>query len=135
MATASVARELPLQLVHYVRQSFAYNTKGVDTGLAISRPLPAGAVILNVGLYVTTGFNAGTTNDITVGTNSTDYNNLIASADFTAEETGGVLVKANASVKPLAADTAVYVKYLASGTAASAGAGTVVVSYIVDNDR
>jgi len=128
-----VARELPFQAVHYMRMDVAYNTTGISTGVAMPAYLPAGALILSTNVYVTTAFNAVTTNVLTVGTVSSAYNNMVAAGEVDETATGGTSVLTGMDLT-FASDTQVFIKYTQTGTAATTGAATVVVAYVVNND-
>ena len=131
----STARKNALQLVHYLRFTVNYNDAGIGTGVG-KQWLPAGALIIGTDVYVGAAFNAATTNVVTVGTNATAYNNIVATADV--DETTVALTKGikptGTALGPLAADTQVFVMYTQTGTAATAGVATVVISYIPNND-
>ena len=131
----STARKNALQLTHYLRIKVNYNDAGIATGVG-KQWLPAGAIITGTDVYVATAFNAATTNVVTVGTNATSYNNIVASADV--DETTIALTKGikptGTALGPLAADTQVFAMYTQTGTAATAGTAYVVISYIPDND-
>jgi hypothetical protein len=131
----STARRNALQLVHYLRFTVNYNDAGIASGVG-KQWLPAGALITGSDVYVGTAFNAATTNVVTVGTNATSYNNIVGSADVdesTVALTKGIKPTGTA-LGPLAADTQVFAMYAQTGTAATAGTATVVISYIPNND-
>lgn len=123
------ARNTGAQLVHYLRKSVTFN----DTTAVTVGKIPAGSLILKAasGIHVTTAFNAGTNNNLDIGTSvtgdlfATDMS--VATATFVPcdEAIGGFLV---------AADTTITAVYQPSGTAASAGAGVVVICYVPNND-
>lgn len=126
------ARVLPFQAVHYLRKEVAYNTADITTGVTMNAPLPAGAVVTSTCVNIDTAFNAATTNVLTVGTVSTAYNNLIASGDVDETTLGATLITSKAL--KVTTETPVYIKYTQTGTAATAGAATVIVSYIPSNE-
>ena len=82
---------------------------------------------------IDTAFNAGTTNVLTVGTNAGSDNNIVAAADVNEAATGTTSVTTGIGLS-IAADTPVYVRYTQSGTAATAGAATIVILYVANND-
>lgn len=131
----STARKLALQVGHTLRIKVNYNDAGIASGVG-KQWLPAGAIITGTDVYIATAFNAGTTNVLTVGTNSTSYNNMIAAADV--DETAAALTQnvkpTGTALGPLSADAQVFVKFAQTGTAASAGVAYIIVKYIVDND-
>lgn len=123
-----VASDLHLNVKQVIRLPFAFNTTGISSGVKIGT-LPAGAVITAVELLNTAAFNAGTTNVIIVGT-AADDDAYAAAADL-AEAAGFTRYSAKAAL--LSADTDIFVKYTQSGTAATTGAGVVMVEYVTDN--
>lgn len=128
------ARQFHQQMVHYLRKTVNYNDTGITTGVKMGT-LPNGAVVHDAKVLVQTVFNAVTTNVLTVGTNSSTYNNIIAAAGV--DESSATLQQstlASITTGVLAADTDVYVTYTQTGTAATAGKATVLVMYTVDND-
>jgi hypothetical protein len=138
MATGTAgttARRSSLQMVHYLRFDVNYNDTSISTGVP-KQTLPAGAIITSTSVLVTTTFNAQTTNVLTVGTNGTTANNMVASGDV--DETTAALTNAikptSAALGKLAADVPVYVKFTQTGTAATQGAATVIVHYVPNND-
>ncbi|BAF86842.1 unknown protein [Azorhizobium caulinodans ORS 571] len=131
----SVARQYASQLVHYLRFTVNYNDAGIGSGVR-KGTLPAGALILSTSVNVATVFNAASTNVLTVGTNSTSFNNIVASGDV--DESAAALTNGikptSAALVPLASDLDVYAMYTQTGTAATTGKAYVVIQYIPDND-
>jgi hypothetical protein len=131
----STARRNSVQMVHYLRFIVNYNDAGIGTGVG-KQWLPAGAIIIGTDVNVITAFNAGTTNPLTVGIESTTYANIAAAASTVSGTTG---LKQNISptgtaLVPLAADSQVFVMYAQTGTAATTGQAVVIVKYIPNND-
>lgn len=95
--------------------------------------VPKGAVVIGTTVGITTVFNAGTTNVLIVGT-SGDDDALVAAADVNeaAVAVTRVAPATLAGAIAASADTDVYVKYTQTGTAATTGAGWVVVEYVLD---
>ncbi len=132
----STARQYPSgQVVNYLRFKVSYNDVGIASAVG-KQTLPSGAIIVGTDVYIATAFNAATTNVLTVGTNSTTANNIIAAADV--DETAVAITlnvkPTGTALGPLSADAVVNVKYTQSGTAATAGVAYVVIKYIPDND-
>jgi hypothetical protein len=131
----TTARQLPYQVVHTLRIKVNYNDAGVAAG-AGKQWLPKGAIITSTSVQVGTAFNAGTTNVLTVGTNASNYDNIVAAAD--ADETALAITNAikptGTALGPLAADARVFVKYTQTGTAATAGIAIVLIHYVPDTD-
>jgi hypothetical protein len=134
--TTFAARQSVDQCVHYLRIVVNYNDASISGGARAYGALPAGALIIGTDVNVTTVFNAGTTNVLTVGTNTTTSNNIIAAGDV--DEASAALTKnvspTGAALVPLATDLDVYVKYTQTGTAATTGKAYIVIKYIPDND-
>jgi hypothetical protein len=127
------ARKYHTSQVHYLRQDFAYNTTGIGTTATVKiGTLPAGAIVEKVQVKVTTAFNAGTTNQLDVGVSGND-DSLVdyTETDVDLTATGSTFIWRGAD-ETFSADTPIYVKYTETGTAASAGAATVIVFYTVD---
>jgi hypothetical protein len=127
----SAARQFHTQQVHFLRKSISY-ADGASKVYTVG-VIPAGSLILKPasGVHVTTAYNAGTNNLINVGTSADDdlFGTLlsVASATFVPldEAIGGFLVTS---------DTTITASHALTGTAASAGAGEVVICYIPDID-
>jgi len=138
MATGTlgnVARTLSFQAMHYLQFTINYNDASVSSGTSVPILLPKGAMIAHTDVFVQTAFNAGTSNAITVGTNASSYNNLVASTDVVA----GTASKGTKSLHgmdlgKLAADSQIFYTYAQTGTAATAGKAYVTVAYYLDND-
>lgn len=123
------SRILPFPAVCYLRKEVAFNTSGIDTGVAMNASVPPNSIIIGTSVSIDTVFNAASTNVLTVGTVSTAYNNLIAAGDV--DETSlGVTTITSKSIKTGSSSTDVYIKYAQTGTAATTGAATVVVMYV-----
>lgn len=141
MATGTqgtTARAIPMQLVHYLRKTVNYNDAGIGgalAGAAFANYLPAGASILFTKVLVKTAFSGGSAYVLTVGQNSTSYNDIIASTnsvDLTA--TGATIVWKGADLDLSSADALPYVKIANSGTGA-AGVVEVTIVYTINNDQ
>jgi len=131
----STARQLNQQQVHYLRIAVTYNDANIANGVG-KQWLPAGAIIIGTDVHIDSVFNAATTNVLTVGTNATSYDNIVAAADVNEGATG-----LTQNVKPtgtalgaLTADAQVFVKYTQTGTAATTGKAYVIVKYVANND-
>lgn len=128
------SRRSPRQLVNTLKRTLNYND--ADIALAsFGEALPQGAFVLDVKVEIVTAFNAGSTNPITVGTNSSTYNNLIASGDNTPATPGVYFNSGTTGTTKLgrafaaAADTPVYATYKPTGTAATTGQAVIVITY------
>lgn len=131
---STTARQYHQQMVHYLRKSIAYTDDGTELDVGI---IPSGALILKSasGVHITTAFNASAGNVLQVGTSDgTDDPNLygtslaLGTATFVPldEAVGGYLVTQ---------DTTISCTVELTGTAATAGAGEVIICYIPDNDQ
>jgi hypothetical protein len=118
------------QIVNIIKKTVNYSDAGISTGIAMAESLPVGAFITGAYVEVVTAFNASSTNVLTVGTNSTSYNDIVNAADVT-EGTTGVYVATRGWGRALAAtaEKPIYVKYTQTGTAASAGQAVIVITY------
>lgn len=132
--TQVAAREHPLQFLHYLRMDVAYNTTGISSGVSFAQYLPINAQIVMTIVKVTTAFNAASTNVLTVGTNSSNYNNIVASGDVDEATTGADVVWTGVELDLSGGAALPFVKYAQTGDAATAGAATVTIIYACDND-
>lgn len=137
MAVAKPPRKYHHQMVHYLRKSITYSDNGSELTIGT---IPAGSLVHKAmsGVHVTTAFNASAGNVLDVGTNggatgASDTADLFATdlalgtATFVPLDvaTGGFLVTQDTNITCTVALT---------GTAATAGAGEVVICYIPDGD-
>jgi len=109
-----------------VTTTFAYT----DATAVTIATIPAGAQIQNIHIDVTTAFNAGTTNTVTVGKTGS------AAAFVTATSVGSAGRASVASTGVYSAwantgtsDVSATITYSQTGTAASAGAARVTIIY------
>jgi hypothetical protein len=124
------ARNSGDQTINYLRAPISFTTGA--TSVVQVGTIPAGCVVLRSYVIITTAFNAGTTNAATIGTiaNVAAY----GTAASILLGTVGVIVGAPTASSPAAAtapsvDTAVILTMGQVGTAATAGAGFVVVEF------
>lgn len=120
------------QQVHYIRKTVKFDTTGIASGIVIGT-LPKGAQITHVAVNVTTAFNAATTNVLTIGTTATG-GEIATNAENAAGTAGYKQPVAGQALAVPTADKDVYMSYTQSGTAATAGSATAVISYVPDND-
>lgn len=127
----TAARRDPRQVTNTLKVTINYNDPGLSTGVALANYLPQGAFIITALTEVVTGFNAGTTNPISVGSNSPNFNNIVAAADITTPGTPGVYVSTGGRGRGVAAsaDQQLFVKYAPTGTAATAGQAVILIEY------
>lgn len=129
-ATVPPPRQDPRQVANTLKKRFQFNTPGIATGVPFDNSLPMGAVIIAVLVEIITAFNAVTTNVITVGTNSSTYNNIVAAADVAEGVVGTTRVeRAIGGALCRSADLTPYVTYTQTGTAATTGDAEVTIVY------
>lgn len=128
----TTARQLSTQQVHYIRATVNWNSAGVATGFKIGT-LPANAQVVDIVARVVTAFNAATTNVLTVGTNATSFNNLVASGNVTNTAATSSRVTTGMGLI-IAADSDVFATFTQTGTAATAGQVVYSIAYTVAND-
>jgi hypothetical protein len=123
------ARRDPRQVVNTLKRTLNWNDPDIAKA-SFNNSIPLGAFIISVQAYVVTAFNAGSTNPLTVGTNSTTFNNLLASGDVTPGTTGFyVNARGLGSGIAASADQPVFATYVPTGTAATAGQVIFVITY------
>lgn len=109
------------------RITVTYASSNIATGVLWFR-LPARAQVMACAANVETAFNAGSTNVLTVGYGAS-MNEIIAAADV--DESSATY---QAVTTPLGLEFTeekdVYVKYTQTGTAATAGKATIILSYL-----
>lgn len=115
---------------HFIRDTFDASVTGNGT-MELNTKLPAGAIITRATSVVTTAFD-GTSPVLTVGTNASSYNDILASGDITEGTLGGYDSAADIAQK-LSADTSVYAKLSSSGSSTTEGACDIVVFFVPDN--
>lgn len=128
---ATTARQYASQQVHYLRKGFTYADDGSTLTVGT---IPAGSLVLKPisGVAITTVFNAGTTNVADMGP-STDSGTDLWATDLALGTLGFVPIDEAVS-NLVSVDTVVQIAVDLTGTAATTGAGEVVVCYIPDND-
>ena len=105
--------------------SVKFNDTGISTGLDVFKA-PNKMIITKAVAVVTTAFDAGTTNVLTLGAND-DVNDLLGSSDVT-EGTTGAYIK-NTFVEVDKGDK-VKAKYTQTGTDATAGAADIYLFFV-----
>ena len=74
------ARQDPRQVTNTLKKTINYNDGPTGVAVPLANYVPQGAFITGVWVEVVTLFN-GTTPTLTVGSNATTYNNLVAAGD------------------------------------------------------
>lgn len=124
------ARQDPRQVVNTLKKTINFNDAGIASGVPFDNYLPQNAFIENVLVEVVTVFNAGATNVLTVGTNATAYNNIVAAADINEGATGVTQVTRSFGRSLTASgDVLPYAMYAQTGGAATTGQAIVVIFY------
>jgi len=131
---AKDGRQYRTQQTHYLRRTVAFNSAPSGAQVKIGA-LPQGAIVLSTSVAVTEAFNAGTSNDLIVGT-AGDDDALVATAGVTETAVGLTRVPPATLAGAVAptADTDLFAKYTQSGAAATAGRAVVIVEYAPNND-
>lgn len=133
MSTSGIARNDGSQNVHFIGRDITYATTGIGTAdtVKIGR-VPAGSRLGPTQVHVVTAFNAATTNVLTVGQNATANTDIVAASEVN-EGIAGTTIVATGCGLAFASDTDIYVRYTQSGTAATAGAATILIPYFPPN--
>jgi hypothetical protein len=130
------------QQICYIRATINFNDNSIGNGVW-AFTLPANAYINQVVGQVVTGFNATTTNTLTIGNTATGADFLAATSVTTAGILNlstaaglGVAVTGNtAKQTALNGGVPVFFRYTQTGTAATAGQLIIVISYAKNNDK
>jgi hypothetical protein len=126
------ARQYHTQQTHFLRKSITYLDLGTTVDVGV---VPAGAIVVNAGIIVTTAFNTGTSDVLDIGT-SGDTDGFATDLDLqTVGRTIADELASSNDLGPYASDTTLQGVLVASGTAATAGAAEIFVEFIPDTDR
>lgn len=141
------ARQLPLQTVQTFRKTVNFNDANISAGVKFGA-LPQGAYITSVRCFVTTAFNAATTNVLTIGTTATGVDILAggttANINCNPASTGNQVLAASAGVgltvaagNPTGSTGGfdLFARYTQTGTAATTGSVTYVIDFVPNNDQ
>lgn len=123
----TVARENTTQQIHYLRKDFTFADDGSTLTMGI---IPAGSIVIEAGVVVSTAFNAGSTNVLNMGTE--------ADPDGFATEyalgTVGVIKDDSAIATSndayVTVDTTIVAAVDLTGTAATTGVAHAWIAYI-----
>jgi len=126
------------QQIVYYRLTVNFNDQNIGAAQQFGA-LPPGAYIMAVDAYVTTAFNAATTNVVTLGTTKASANEIVASGISGAPLAVGPLHLTSAAglgmaVTNVATAIPLFVKYAQTGTAATTGSITIVITFVANND-
>jgi hypothetical protein len=109
---------------HYFRKRITFSDTVVTIGV-----IPAGAIVINAGVIVTTAFNAATTNVLDIGTSGDDDG---FATDLALGTIGRIVADELATSNDLysTSEVTLTATYAQTGTAATAGEGFVYVEFI-----
>lgn len=133
----STARQAHNEMVQTLRFVVNWNDSGIATADTKKvGTLPAGALITGTDVFVTTAFNAATTNVLSIGYEATTNANIVTNAQALAGAAG---LKQNLppnglALLPLTADFNIFALYTQTGTAATAGKAVIVIKFVANND-
>lgn len=120
------ARDFGYKAVQYLSRRLTFN----EIGPKAVGVIPAGAIVINAFMIVTTAFNAATTNVIDLGT-SGDGDGF--ATDLAAGVVGRIMADELATSDDLlnvTSDVTITAEYAQTGAAATAGSCIVVVEFI-----
>lgn len=123
---ATVARKYHQDVVHVISVPIVYTTLAYNVGT-----LPAGAAVVDAFVFVTTAFAGGTPQTIDVGI-GTDGDDIATALVITAKGRKQADELATADDMYMLVDTVVTAT-LTAGSTPSAGAGFVIVEYVMVN--
>jgi hypothetical protein len=122
------ARVTGSQSIQYLRAPIAFGLG--YTGVTQLGTIPANSIVLRTWVVVTTAFNNGSTNTMTIGTSGSAAAFGTGIALGTVGVITGGTALATATVMAPTADTSLTATMASTGAAATTGAGYVVVEYI-----
>lgn len=121
--------------VHYLRKAISYTDDGSTVSVGF---VPEGAVIINAGVVVTTAFNGGTTNTVDIGFRNAGDGTADDADDYASAialgAVGNIVADALATSTASHAEGAEITASVVSTASASAGAGFVYVTFLVNNE-
>lgn len=125
------ARQYHSQQTHFLRKSITYSNIGSTLEIGV---VPAGAIVINAGVIVSTAFNSGTTDVLDIGTSADTDGFATAMTLRTIGRVPADELATSDDLGPYASDTTLKCVLSSTGTAATAGAGEVYVEFIPDTD-
>jgi hypothetical protein len=131
----TAAREHATQQMPYLRKTFNHDDLGFTSALTVvmPAPLPSGAIVQYIQVVIHEAFNDGSSNGLKVGTASND-DAFVETGDVDMTATGATYIWRGGDVE-VAADTQVYVQFVAGSDGGSQGSATVTVVYVPNNDQ
>ena len=132
------AQQYHQNMLHYLRKDFSFSDAGDTLSMGW---LPAGAVVIDAGIVVSTVFNSGTSDVADLGYRnsgesgtSDDTDEWMTDADLTA---AGYIdadeIDASVAELYMPNGAEAVVSYASTGTAPTAGQAHAFVTYLVDN--
>jgi hypothetical protein len=121
--------------IHAMQMDVSFDNTGIASGIPFPNYLPQDAQFFAAIVKIVTAFNAGTTNVLVVGTNSSSFNNIVAAGDVDEATTGADIVFTGAELDTSSAPLLPYVKFTETGDAATTGRAIVTLLYIPKIDR
>ncbi len=132
--TVNSAQQYHQNVVHVLRKPITYLNDGETISLGW---LPAGAIVVGGGVMVSTAFDGDTTNTVDVGFRNAADGTAVDTNDWGSAlalgTAGWVEIDETASADLYTAEGCEAVAVVTSTASATAGAGVVVVNYVVDN--
>ncbi len=108
---------------------------GDTSDKSLSIVIPANSQIVDIKVFVTTAFDAGTTNTLDIGiVGDSDLYVDNAAVGTAGDAALGVTALVNEWSDIGTTDVKLAAKYIQTGTAATAGAARIVVSYVQNNN-
>lgn len=126
-ANKNVGRQYPL--VAYQEFTLSEMTSG---SALLTVKLPAGAIVVSGFAFISTAFNSGTTDALTIGDGGSAARYATVTAGSGALSANLYKALTPTGYQYTAADT-VDLTWTGAGTAATTGAGYLLVTYIVEN--
>jgi len=126
----SAARDLNLQMVHYLRKSIAYTDNGSTVTVGT---IPAGSLLIKSisGVSVNVAFDGNSSNVLDIGPSTDSGTNLWMTSGSLATI---ALVPLDEAVTMLVASDTIVQALVTSTASASAGTAEIIICYIPDND-
>lgn len=132
--TTKSGRSMHEPVVCHISRRVQFNTPGIGADFTVEvGHLPEAAICLAGLVVVHTAFNAATTNVLTVGTDTGNDEFFDASTSGATVTEGTAGAYSSSLVPGYTVGTGgevVYVKYTQTGTAATTGDATVIITYV-----
>jgi hypothetical protein len=122
-------------MVHAMQMDVSFDTPGIGSGIPFPMYIPDDAQILCLIAKVVTAFDDTGTDTLTVGTNSSSFDNIAGSGDIDEATTGTDVVWTGADLDTSSGPLLPYVKYAGGNSDAAAGRAILTLLYIPKIDR